>query len=139
MWPNPNFPADLVTFTKKILNRKLNFLCNVRCIFSINIFAAFVRYSTGLWIRTTQKLKFSIKDSLSKYDKICRFPCFSLFHSPIQSQQQKHQEKVWNIFKVNTRMTSSIVVSELWQFLYVWHLIRNLETKNTPSQFLTSN
>ena len=22
MWPNPQFPADLVTFTEKILNRK---------------------------------------------------------------------------------------------------------------------
>ena len=26
MWPNPQFPADLVTFTKEILNGKLHFL-----------------------------------------------------------------------------------------------------------------
>ena len=25
----PNFPADLVTFTEKILNEKLHFLCSV--------------------------------------------------------------------------------------------------------------
>ena len=25
MWPNPQFPADLVTFTEKILNQKLFF------------------------------------------------------------------------------------------------------------------
>ena len=25
---NPQFPADLVTFTEKILNEKLQFLCN---------------------------------------------------------------------------------------------------------------
>ena len=25
MWPNPQFPADLVTFTEKILNGKLHF------------------------------------------------------------------------------------------------------------------
>ena len=26
MWPNPQFSADLVTFTEEILNRKFNFL-----------------------------------------------------------------------------------------------------------------
>ena len=30
MWPNPVFSADLVTFTKEILNGKLHFLCNAR-------------------------------------------------------------------------------------------------------------
>ena len=29
MWPNPQFPADLVTFTKEILKWKLHFLCSV--------------------------------------------------------------------------------------------------------------
>ena len=32
MWPNPQFPEDLVTFTKEILNRKLHFLCSVRLV-----------------------------------------------------------------------------------------------------------
>ena len=27
MWPNPQFPGDLVTFTEEILNGKLHFLC----------------------------------------------------------------------------------------------------------------
>ena len=31
MWPNSQFPADLVTFTGEILNAKLYFLCNVSC------------------------------------------------------------------------------------------------------------
>ena len=26
MWPNPQFPADLITFTEEILNEKLHFL-----------------------------------------------------------------------------------------------------------------
>ena len=29
MWPNPQIPADLVTFTKEILSRKKHFLCSV--------------------------------------------------------------------------------------------------------------
>ena len=28
MWPNPQFSADLVTFTEEILNEKLYFLCS---------------------------------------------------------------------------------------------------------------
>ena len=29
MWPNPQFPAGLVTFTREILNGNLQFLCSV--------------------------------------------------------------------------------------------------------------
>ena len=29
MWPNPQFPADLVLFTEEILNEKLHFLCSI--------------------------------------------------------------------------------------------------------------
>ena len=29
MWPNPQFPADLVTFTEEILYGKLQFFCSV--------------------------------------------------------------------------------------------------------------
>ena len=29
MWPNPQFPAALVTFTEEILGGKLHFLCSV--------------------------------------------------------------------------------------------------------------
>ena len=29
MWPNPEFPADVVTFTEEILNGKLYFCCSV--------------------------------------------------------------------------------------------------------------
>ena len=28
MWPNPQFPADLITFTEEILSEKLRFLCS---------------------------------------------------------------------------------------------------------------
>ena len=29
MWPNPKFPADLLTFSEEIINRKLHFFGNV--------------------------------------------------------------------------------------------------------------
>ena len=30
MWTNPQFPADLVTFTEEILNGKFHFLCSAK-------------------------------------------------------------------------------------------------------------
>ena len=44
MRPNPQFPADLVTFTEEILNRKLHFLCTV-LIRGVNLF-----YSNAIFI-----------------------------------------------------------------------------------------
>ena len=32
MWPNPQLPADLVTFTEEIFNGKLYFLCSALCL-----------------------------------------------------------------------------------------------------------
>ena len=58
MWPNPQFPADVATFTEKILNGELHFLCSVIIsrIF-MNLFRA-----TGLFLyplKTSEKLWFS--------------------------------------------------------------------------------
>ena len=40
MWPNPQFPADLVTFTEEILNGKLHF-CAVQRSYLIQWIATF--------------------------------------------------------------------------------------------------
>ena len=37
MWPNPQETADLVTFTEKILNGKLHFLCSVICRINVKL------------------------------------------------------------------------------------------------------
>ena len=36
MWPNPQIPADLVTFTEEIHNGKLHFLCSVNGVFKVS-------------------------------------------------------------------------------------------------------
>ena len=36
MWPNRQFPADLVTFTEEIVNGKLHFLCSELLIFILS-------------------------------------------------------------------------------------------------------
>ena len=37
MGPNPQFSADLVTFTEEILNGKLHFLCSVSLIITLTM------------------------------------------------------------------------------------------------------
>ena len=43
MWPNPQFPPDLVTFTEEMLNGKLHFLCSVMsgCFWEIRKYAVY--------------------------------------------------------------------------------------------------
>ena len=43
MWSNPQFPADLVTFTKEILNEKL-FSCSEDSNNSINVSAKLMHF-----------------------------------------------------------------------------------------------
>ena len=38
MWPNPQFPADMVTFTEEIINGKLHFLCSEFFLFFLTAF-----------------------------------------------------------------------------------------------------
>ena len=39
MWPNPQFPADLVTFTEEILNGKLRFFVQCKFWYSDQVFS----------------------------------------------------------------------------------------------------
>ena len=55
MWPNPQFPADLVTFTEEIFNGKLHFLCS---------------FKQGTWISPTHKGQIS---TMIKYCDIAKF------------------------------------------------------------------
>ena len=41
MWPNPQFPADLITFTKEILNGKLHFCAVLITVFLGYFFLSF--------------------------------------------------------------------------------------------------
>ena len=51
MWPNPQFPADLVTFTEEIINGKLHFLCIVnvhgRCSTAVIVIVYYCKYTSS--------------------------------------------------------------------------------------------
>ena len=60
MSPNPQFSADLVTFTEKILNGKRHFLCSVNIKPSTKEWNSLSYYSR-LLIKQFEKLKILIK------------------------------------------------------------------------------
>ena len=69
MRPNSQFPADLVTFTEEILNRKLHFLCSVNWLIkkgvknNLNLLSKLINNLSkrNLFFMTAQKVKTKIK------------------------------------------------------------------------------
>ena len=59
MWPIPQETADLITFTKEILNRKIRFLC-------------IVGYAKKGYLGTTTVLKLILESGLSTNYILCR-------------------------------------------------------------------
>ena len=60
MWPNPQFPADLITFTEELLNGKIHFLSSAICyLMHCSLFSAFrsFLYSDRIW---TREFSFSV-------------------------------------------------------------------------------
>ena len=82
MWPNPKFPADLVTFTEEIVNEKLHFLCSGICSFFILLF-------------------FPTKQKLLNIFRLARFPLFFFFlgDSPVFYGYEDHKKSLVRFFK----------------------------------------
>ena len=50
MWPNPQFPADLDTFTEELLNGKLHIVCIDSCVRGFRVEKMFLNYEMKyLW------------------------------------------------------------------------------------------
>ena len=62
MPPNPQFPADLVTSTGKILNRKVQFLCSVH--FANFCITTKKAHKKGVILWRTPKIPVNIKNWL---------------------------------------------------------------------------
>ena len=76
MWSNPQFPADLVTFTGEILNVKLHFLCSVTkvtlnsFIFAMDIFCTGpVRKFEMIGITTRHEANFCLLNTADQWMK----------------------------------------------------------------------
>ena len=57
MWPNPQFPADLVTFAEEILNGKLHFLCSDDYIRITILFIYFIQVNAWLIFHPSYSVK----------------------------------------------------------------------------------
>ena len=85
MWPNPQLPADLVTFTEEILNGKLHFLCIAdNQNESARSFTSYVSYSLGQINTVISKLSETHSDA--------RLQILTLQFQPIIL--------LWNIFEL---------------------------------------
>ena len=70
MRPNPQFPADLVTITKEILNGKLHFLCSVITLEGCLISVSFLTHNNPLSANPT-KWPNALKQFVGKLPRNC--------------------------------------------------------------------
>ena len=112
MWPNPQFPADLVTFTEEILNRKLHFLCSVNSrgqyfVFKISLtckpdafeicldlsLIPLIKFSTNTSFYVSYDIHYcivsAVKDFFSKYKQISIYQQICS-HLPKKFLKEKH-------------------------------------------------
>ena len=56
MWPNPQFPADLVTFIEEILNEKIRFLRSEISLSIINMNPCIYIFSSYKWFQWDEQI-----------------------------------------------------------------------------------
>ena len=83
MWPNPQFPADLVTFTEKMLNGKLFFLCSVGILFTLSKSLKLIRFRKHCWLEKNSPKSFPLKISLVNVNKSEKTAVFITFTKEI--------------------------------------------------------
>ena len=100
MWPNPQFPADLVTFTKEILKWKLHFLCSVgqpekMINFIREIISDQMESSQPAFSKLTGPLPYNYYQGGPAHQMIeC---CSHISHKSLRSNQfPKNFRKLWN-------------------------------------------
>ena len=119
MWPNPQETAALVVFTEEILNGKLHFLCSVwwKVLMTPDRnFKLISLYSITFFYCKISKFPMVFKSANSAKTNWFQNEQTYLL---VQSQQWKHQNNMWNLFKVNnkdTRTTSLTLLFTLNRF-----------------------
>ena len=116
---NPQFPADMVTFTERILNRKPYFLCsdaseNMGC-FLVRIF----RHVNA------QKWRFRLKGFLGFFYQIKPSRKTSFFYV------------MWRMWRKYTRIWSWRIWTRIWSFQPLHFLMQSISTSHLTSAFLS--
>ena len=68
MWPNSQFPVDLVTFTEEILNGRLNFLCSENDVDDVK----FGLICNMIKLRVTKSIYTSRRNSTKVFRRVLR-------------------------------------------------------------------
>ena len=98
MWPNLQFPEDLVTFTEEILNGKLHFLCSANYAIFPNNFCALLTHTSS-----------PVKTKPTKSQKLSK-----LSHH----EAQNHKTKLFSIFFSFPFQHQKIIKNRLLQHFY---------------------
>ena len=125
MWPNLQFPADLVTFTEQILNRKLHFLCSVCKLSQFSIFLNHICIMR-ICIRGVLRAKSNIWDGTVNY--FCKnlpLRCSAGFRYVSVYQYSSHRMNSFTNAEMNLA-TKSIhyflcYVEITWLFWIIFH------------------
>ena len=104
MWPNPQFPANLVTFTEEILNGKLHFWWNdVRVL---------VGYSIGLVLTIGLGFAQSYgKGSKTRFSPVCKIEKIEILF-----KGAKPNKPIGQVFRSKASKTST--AQNRWSYLW---------------------
>ena len=72
MWPNPQFPADLVTFIEEILNAKIHFLCSEISLSIKKMNTCIYIFSSYKWFQWDEQIN---KEEFFNRTNITAFQC----------------------------------------------------------------
>ena len=119
MWPNPQFPPDLVTFTEEILNGKLHFLCSDAS--EINeihfCFDPLIYFLYLYKIFTCADISFWMISFRDRVYMIFYHPKWNPFLSKWTQWNNNYNEFHSGVFRVNSNMRLTRHQNELFYFV----------------------
>ena len=132
MWLNPQFPADLITFTEEILNGKLHFLCSVTFITVLPFSFAMILLCSCLSSKKSSVKNHNFQNIPSAEKLAAFFLTLKYFSSlfinvPFKKVPLKFKQIPW---KVPVKEFSKLFIFEIYVQLF---------SKNMLLQILLSN
>ena len=120
MWPNPQFPTDLVTFTEEILNGKLHFLC------SLGYFPRIQPVQTSSWTLTyPAKVKVKSKCSMKM------LTLFSKYFSRITDFFPKGNSCFYKCIEIVSGMELATMDISTWNGVLHFYVTKSIEFQLT--------
>ena len=121
MWPNPQFPADLVKFTEEIFNRNFHFLCSVIIppLIMIGALSSSISYDKSIKLISSQTPTKILWFATAIYNH--NQACLIYQHLPPPMVSQHPSSTSSNLF---TTIKHYSTTSHNWSsYILIWHPI----------------